>query len=303
MRTFAESERLCRSAFDTCGEVWHAYTSGKEIPIMFVSDDDMAFAMNVIALYAFLYKDAVRIITFEVMNNHFHFVICGSENDIRDFFRSIVKKLKRTIPVAGNLKLKLKPIKDLTGMRNNIVYTNRNGFVANPDHTPFSYPWGAGKYYYNNINITATFKEISYIQNRKMYRGANADLPDDWLVIDGHIAPPSFCAIKLGMAMFRDAHHYFSMVSKNVEAYSEIATDLDDGKFLTDPELYFQLLRKVRNQYHVAGFGDLTKAQRLDVARTMHYDYRSSNGQIHRVLGFTLYEVDSLFPLGKQAAE
>lgn len=51
-------------------------------------------------------------------------------------------------------------------------------------------------------------------------------------MINGHIAPPSYCDIRLGMAMFRDAHHYFWMVSKDVEAYEEIAKDLDDGEFL-----------------------------------------------------------------------
>lgn len=79
-------------------------------------------------------------------------------------------------------------------------------------------------------------------------------------VIDGYIAPPSFCDIRLGMAI---------------------------------------LLQKVRDQYRVASFRDLSKAQRLDLARTLHYDYRSSNGQIRRVLGLTQYEVDSLFPMGK----
>lgn len=299
MKTFSESERMCQMAFDSCGNVWHGYTSGKEMPMLFVNDEDLIFAMNVIAYAAFVYKGVVRILTFEVMNNHFHFVLCGNENDIQEFFRFIVRKLKRTIPCAGNLKLELKPVADLQSLRNNIVYNNRNGYVADPGHTPFSYPWGAGRYYFNSFPITSTFKEISYLENRRMFRGANVDIPDDWQVIDGYIAPPSFCDIRLGMAMFRDAHHYFAMVTKNVEAYSGIAVELDDGEFLTDQELYSQLLQKVRDQYRVASFRDLSKAQRLDLARTLHYDYRSSNGQIRRVLGLTQYEVDSLFPMGK----
>lgn len=260
MKTFSESERMCQMAFDSCGNVWHGYTSGKEMPMLFVNDEDLIFAMNVIAYAAFVYKGVVRILTFEVMNNHFHFVLCGNENDIQEFFRLIVRKLKRTIPCAGNLKLELKPVADLQSLRNNIVYNNRNGYVADPGHTPFSYPWGAGRYYFNSFPITSTFKEISYLENRRMFRGANVDIPDDWQVIDGYIAPPSFCDIRLGMAI---------------------------------------LLQKVRDQYRVASFRDLSKAQRLDLARTLHYDYRSSNGQIRRVLGLTQYEVDSLFPMGK----
>ena len=42
---------------------------------------------------------------------------------------------------------------------------------------------------------------------------------------------------------------------------------------------------------------DLSKAQKMDLARSLHYDFRSSNGQIRRILGLSQYEVDSLFPL------
>ena len=38
-----------------------------------------------------------------------------------------------------------------------------------------------------------------------------------------------------------------------------------------------------------------SNAQKLDLARTLHYDYRSSNGQIRHVLGLNQYDVDQLF--------
>lgn len=87
-------------------------------------------------------------------------------------------------------------------------------------------------------------------------------LPGEWEVVGGYVAPWSYCSVKFGMAMFRDAHHYFMMVSKNVEAYAELA-----------------------------------KPQILDIARNLRYDFRSSNGQIRRVLGLSQYEIDSIFPL------
>mgnify|MGYP000008387981 FL=1 len=116
-------------------------------------------------------------------------------------------------------------------------------------------------------------------------------------MIDGYIAPKSYCAIIFGMAIFRDAHHYFSMVSKNVEAYSELAAEIDDGEFLTDTELFTQVTKIVKSGYGLNALKDLSKAQKLDLARKLHYDYRSSNGQIRRTLGLAQYEVDSLFPL------
>lgn len=99
--------------------------------------------------------------------------------------------------------------------------------------------------------------------------------------------------------MFRDAHHYFNMVSKNVESYSGIAIELDDGEFLTDNELFSQLCKLLRTTYGVTSPKELTKQQKYDIAKKLHFDFRSSNGQIRRVLGITQYEIDTLFPLNK----
>ena len=67
--------------------------------------------------------------------------------------------------------------------------------------------------------------------------------------------------------MFRDAHHYFSMVSKNVEAYSNLAADLDDGEFLTDSELFSQLRKILQERYQESRIKDLSNAQKIDIAR------------------------------------
>ena len=97
--------------------------------------------------------------------------------------------------------------------------------------------------------------------------------------------------------MFRDAHQYFSMLTKNVEAYSELACELDDSEFLTDSELFAQLAKLLRTSYGVANVQELTKSQLVDAANKLHYDYHASNGQLRRLLGITQYEADSLFPL------
>lgn len=101
------------------------------------------------------------------------------------------------------------------------------------------------------------------------------------------------------MSMFRDANHYFHAVSKDVEAYSGLATEIGDYDFLTDTELFAQLSNVLQNRYGNSKVNNLTRAQEMDVARTLRYDFKSSNGQIRRLLGLTQYEVDSLFPLRK----
>ena len=113
----------------------------------------------------------------------------------------------------------------------------------------------------------------------------------------GYAGHSSFCSIVFGMAMFRDAHHYYFFLNKNVEEYQSLATELGDCEFLTDSEAYTGILAVLKTDYNGTAMKDLTKAQKFDLARKLRHDFRSSNGQIRRVLGLSQYEVDSLFPL------
>ena len=131
MKNYNEKERSCEATFFSAGPYWDAYTSGKETPILFTGSDDFRFAMNVIAQAADKFPE-LRIIAFEVMNNHFHFVISGSESVIQAFFEFIRRRISRSISGIKKAKLTIKPIKDLQSLRNNIIYTNRNGYVADP---------------------------------------------------------------------------------------------------------------------------------------------------------------------------
>ncbi len=299
MSIFKEKEGCCEASFRSGGPYWHAYTSGKETSLLFACREDLVFVMNVVAQAAALFPE-LRVIAFEVMNNHFHFVVSAEENSVWAFWAFIKKRLARSFPLMKNIHITLKPIEGLGSLRNNIVYTNRNGYVADPSHTPFSYPWGTGRYYFLDWPTGKALGRIFVDDRRKMFRCRTPGLPGEWEVVGGYIAPWNYCAVKFGMAMFRDAHHYFMMVSKNVEAYAELAAVLDDGEFLTDSELFSRLSSLLRSDYGVFSIKDLTKPQKFDLARKLRYEFRSSNGQVSRVLGLSRYEIDSLFPLAAE---
>ncbi len=296
MGTFIEREKCCEATFRSGEPYWHTYTSGKDTPLLFVREEDLVFVMNVVAQAAALFPE-VRIIAFEVMNNHFHFVVSAEESAIRVFWEYVRKRLSRSFPLMKALQIDLKQIGDLNSLRNNIVYTNRNGYVADSAHTPFSYPWGTGRYYFLDWPEGKSLSSIFVDSRRKMFRCRTPVLPAGWEVRDGYVAPWNYCSIKFGMSMFRDAHHYFALVSKNVEAYAELAAVLGECEFLTDAELFTRVVSLVRTDYGVSTIKDLAKPQKFDLARKLRFKFRLSNGQIRRVLGLSSYEVDSLFPL------
>lgn len=302
MSTYREKENYCLRSFGENGPYWHLYTSGKETPLMFRSHDDFVFAMNVVAQMALEYQD-VRILTFEIMGNHIHILAEGQSERLLTAFSFIKKRLSRGMKsgfpdgLPEGFSPTLKEIADIDAIRNTIVYINRNGFVSNHNYTPYSYPWGAGPYFFGYmLETTSTFHDVTTKQGRSMFRGRIPEIPDNWPVVDGYVLPISYCAIKFAKALFRDAHHYFSMLCRNIESYSGVAAEIDDEDYLSDGELFTQLISIIKERHQKTSLRELSKAQKLDLARTLHYDFRCSNGQLRRVIGLTQYEVDALFP-------
>ena len=301
--SYIESERMCEAAFLSGGRWWHLYTPGNLTSLVFANDNDYRFAMNLMARCLAEFP-TLSVITFEIMSNHIHIVLSGDEHIINEFFATYRKRLKRYLStkaqgrLSNQFQMSLKPINDLKALRETIVYVNRNGYVVDPSHTPFSYPWGTGRYYFNDVQIAKKLSDVSDIGIRRMFRSRNPHLPGDYRVIDGYVSPLEYCAVKLGMAMFRNAHQYFYMISKNIEAYEKLAAELDDGEYLTDSELFTQVVKILKTGYAANSLRDLTTAQKQDLARKLRSDYRSSNGQIRRILGLSQYEIDSMFPLG-----
>lgn len=299
--TFREKEQRCEQTFLNAGQWWHLYTPGKETPLIFKKDDDYRYAINLLARCAIEFP-AVHIVAFEVMSNHIHIACCGDYSNILAFFKLFRRRLARYFSksqkaLPESFLPNIKQIGDISSARNTIVYINRNGYVVNPSFTPFSYPWGTGKYYFTDFLIEDSLGNYSTRELRVMLQCDVPAIPSECKIINFHIAPSSFYAIKLGVELFRDAHHYFNMVSKNVESYSQLATELDDGEFLTDQELFVEMVKILNDSYAGARLSALSNAQKFDLARTLHFKYHSSNGQIRRLLGLTQYEVDQLFPI------
>lgn len=259
MATYREKEQRCLQTFLSEQVYWHVYTPGKETGLIFHNESDYSFAMNILAQSSLKYPK-VKIVTFAIMDNHIHLIMIGDRQDILEFFKRFRKKLARGLKDYSEIELPnsfvpiMKEISDLNAMRNEIIYVNRNGYVANECYTPFNYPWSACGYYFNQLQNYKTFSEISDLNKRKMFRGRIPVPPIEWMITQGYVAPSSYCEIQFGMAMFRDAHHYFSALFKNVETYSGIAVEINDGEYLSDEEAFGKLQKIMKDKYNQNGY-------------------------------------------------
>ena len=287
--------------FARLGSIYHLWTQ-EDFEIIFTCDDDFKVGMNIVGLCAQLYS-SVAILTFELMSNHIHFTLCGHEEVIVEFFETIKKHLCKFFSKQGRnirwngFQQKHRLIKSLGEARNVIVYNNRNGFLVNDDYTPFSYPWGANRYYFHqDAKILASEHALpASVRFRRSYLFSHiADELTDFLIFEDYALPLSFCRVDLGEGLFTSASNYFYRLSKNVESMKEIAKEIGESVFYTDDELFSTTSRICKTRYGYANPGQIPADAKLEIAKTLKFEYNANAKQISRILKVTLQNLASI---------
>lgn len=302
--SFWDTERDCEFRFNQDGPYWHLYTDGHKMDMIFSCKDDMVVGMNLIAVSALAFPK-IKVFTFELMNNHIHIILRGAREECEELFALFKSRLAKFFSRNGRVvnlrdfKCNMIEITSLQALRNEIVYANRNGFVAMPSCTPYSYPWGAGAFFFNPFLeklSSVEFTDLTVRERRAICRSNNIDLPKGLKVCDGMILPSSWCRIHEAENFFRNAHHYFQCLTKKYEAYSEIADRLHESVFITDEEMYSAVCALCVKDFNVKHPGHLSAKQKVDMARRMKSEYNASNRQIKNILKIEMGIVDELFP-------
>lgn len=303
MKTFAEKERTCEFAFEECRSFWHVYTDGTGMGDIFCCEEDFKMGMTLLAVCAAVCLKT-DLITFELMSNHVHLIMRGESDDCLLFFETYKRRLKRLFTKMGRVvdwdcfQSHIIEIETLRALRNEIIYVNRNAYVANYKYTPFSYPWGGGWAYFSpviNLLPIKSVLEVGYNRVRTLthYREVS-DLAALKFVGDVPFIP-SFCRIDIGERMFQDARSYFHSLTRNAEAFSQIASRLKDVVFMTDDEMFVVAARCAAEMFS-SKLNVLTPDQRIRLARKLHFDYNASNQQLRRVLKLDISVLDEMFP-------
>ena len=302
--SFSEKERVCESIFIANGPYWHIYTDGTMMQNIFCCEEDFATGMWALAASLHLSKK-VRALTFELMANHVHLIVAGQRENCIKAFELFAARLRQAFPKRqraidwSKFKMDILPIESLQALRNEIIYANRNAFVANPEYTPDSYPWGGGCAYFNpwlKHVKTSPLGNMKVNDQRRLLHTRDVAPFSELLEVSGIPFIPSFCDIRLGESIFRDARSYFNSLTRNAEAFSQIASRLKDTIFLTDEELYSVICSHINKEYSVKTPTLLSAQQKIDTARHMHFHYNATNQQLRRMLRMDLSILEELFP-------
>ena len=302
MKSFSEKERMCELVFEKLGECWHLWTS-EGFQIIFDNEKEYGIGMCIIGICAMMFPDVI-ILTFELMSNHLHICAAGSEARIREMFGYIVMYLKKNMKSLGKtidwngFKPGLRRLETLDDLRNVIVYDNRNGYLVHPEHTPFTYPWGANRYFFNEDAKELALRD-SRIMTARMKRSIchthDTNNIKDIALYKGYASPLSFCRIDIAEQLFRDASHYFYKLGKSIETNARIAKEIQESIYYTDDELNDVIYRICRERYNVKSPSLLNSNAKIEMAKMLRYDYNASLAQIERRLRLDGKVVESLF--------
>lgn len=304
MGTFAEKELICEQAFNEYGPFWHVYTDGTKMENIFCSKEEMIMVMTAIAVEKAVSGD-VMIITFEIMKNHLHFIMAGERDACLEFFARLKRRIMRMFSSTDNVidwsnfQASILPIDNLKSLRNEIIYVNRNAFVANPDYTPYSYPWGGGCAYFNELMQllpVCSIEDFSVTRRRELARCRDVSKLGSLKFVGNIPFIPGFCRIDIGEMMFRDARSYFHSLTRNAEAFSQIAARLKDVIFLTDDELFSVAVKCAEAMFSESKLTMLRPEQRIQLAKDLHFKYNASNQQLRRLLKLDVKILSELFP-------
>lgn len=300
---FSTLENLCTLRYLETGKCFHL-CSQENHPVLFHNDEEFKAAMNVVAFVAFLLPE-LHIYTFEIMDNHFHFVLSGRTDQINNFTRTIVSRMSSHTALSSSrndirrLDFKVFEIGGLDNLRNVIAYINRNGAVANPNVNVFSYKWGANRYFFNEeakLRYKECGRETTCRERRSLFCSAKLDGIDKVILLDGYVSPMCYCEINAGETYFRDSRHYFQSISRNIEAAKDIAKSIGESVFYTDEDLFSHIRMQCSKRYQCQSVASLPKEAKIELAKELHYDYNAGNKQISRLLKLDIAIVSALFP-------
>lgn len=302
--SFTEKEQICRRIFDENGPYWHLYTDGTMMQDIFCGAEDFDVGMWVLASVV-CQVDGVEVLTFELMGNHVHLIMSGRRDLCLQLFGLFKSRLARVMRRLGRIvdwsrfNAEILEISDLKSLRNEIIYVNRNAYVVNPKYSPSSYPWGGGCAFFSpwlDYVCVKDFMDLSIDRRRELLHSRDVSLCSGLKMVGGRVFIPSFCRIDLGESMFIDPRSYFNMLTRNAEAFSQIAQRLKDSIFLTDDEMYSALVSHINKEYGIRNVAHLDPKQKMECADYLHYKLRANRQQIRRILRLEDNVLAELYP-------
>ncbi|MCR5561407.1 MAG: hypothetical protein K6F58_06290 [Bacteroidales bacterium] len=276
---------------------YHWCSKGLKNDLFFTNDREFIAGMNRIAacyLYCMERGRPVRIVAFCLLNNHFHFVLYGEEEDTILFMNhywlltAIWIQNHRKERLHGRVELGHWKAETRESVRDKVVYTMRQTLEAGLQVTPQAYPWCSARLMYNNnesvMETSGKMAEMGVREKRRKFFTMR-DFPHDWSVLpNGMIWPGCYTDTVLAHKLFSGVKDFmFSMNNGNVdrEVNVEIMAEMPS---IPDTEVKHRAESLARSLFGRQRISSCPAEERIRIASMLRKELHCGHKQLARIV-------------------
>ncbi len=272
---------------------------------LFNSTEQFAYGMNSVAIGQ--YVCGVRLVFFNLMSNHCHFLGYGTGESFCRMFAYLRERITRQLKRDGSLSLprgysfKLVRVEDERQLADTIVYIARNPYKALKNRVPSGYIWGTNYLVFSDISKLLEKTPVSGIGTREMRKllVSRAVLPSNYMVSRklGFVLPESYVMAGKAQEVLRTSWNYCWRLLKNMDAHLLIAEGLGEDMEISDDELNSIIYGILDKEYGIGNVTELDNDERCRLAVRLRKKYKLDPYRIGRRLNIPKNMVRSLFGL------
>lgn len=282
---------------------FHFCSKGLETAVLFKNTAEFTAGINRIAvcyLLSALAGKPVKILSFCLMDNHFHFILYGEEQNCVDFINRY-KKLTlmwisrhRGTPLGEEIILGHWPI-PREKVHEKIVYLHRNPIAAGFRQLPYFYRWSSASLLFSNrpdrLEGMTQASQLSAAKKERLLF-SRVIIPDNWLIDkDGMVWPGCFVDIGLAEKQFQSVGGYmFEMNNGNIDKECDREM-LSGSMMLPDGDILKKAEILANNLFGIRDIAGCSLAERISLATMLKKEMGCNSKQLGRIFNLKPNEI------------
>lgn len=278
-------------------QYYHWCSRGLKHDLLFSGRQEFIAGMNRIGT-CYLHESRkgaqIKIVAFCLLNNHFHFVLQGTEEETSEFMSYYRLQTCRWIRkhrgerLHETIEIGHWPASTAEKLREKVVYTLRQTLEAGLRITPQGYPWCSARLMFNdNSCLLDAAGSVSELSGRKASRlfHTNASVPADWKVLsDGMIWPGAYTDVLLAEGFFSGVKDFmFCMNNGNIDRAVNNDMMLEKPS-IPDAEIKDKAEALAKGLFGRGRLSECPAGERLAIARYLRKELHCGHKQLARIV-------------------
>ena len=281
-------------------EFWFVTTDHLTKKIWFRDEEDFKMGMNLVAVLAVALD--VDVLSFILMSNHVHFVLCCSEAKAHQFIKEFKKRHSQYMnkkygvkELLRRVRVKVDPVSDADeSLEWIIAYTNMNSVAAGICLSPTGYPWGTGDTFFKTK--PAKGRRIGTYSDRARVAllHSTQPMPPHLLVgDDGYILPDSYVDVEKVQNLYHTPKrmNYFLVNSSKAKRRLDAK---DNAPNFRDQVILPAIGDLCQSLFQKPSLEALTQDELAELLKQLRYRFSSHANQLARVTGIPYQRVVDL---------